>query len=276
MSETSKTCFFGIGGGGGRCLNNLLATNLQNVEFIAANTNAMGLGLNNSPVKIQLGSELLHGLGTNGSVALGRKAALENAGEIAAIVENAEMVIISATLGGGTASGATPVIASLAHEKGALVVAFVTRPFIFEGRTRARNAASSLRKLKKYVDVLFEFKLDRINASENTIQKAFAELDQRIFEGARCFMEMLTSGLVSFDRQDLQYMIDGFCEGYIAIGHGSGENMVTEAVESMLADGTEKFAGEPMKGMVINFSAGPEFATGCLLECVEQVNKVFG
>jgi cell division protein FtsZ len=277
MSETSKTCFFGIGGGGGLCLNHLLAANLQNVEFIAANTDAEALGLTDSPVKIQLGSELLHGLGTKGSVELGRKAALDNAGEIAAIVENAEMVMISAALGGGTGSGAAPVIASLAHEKGALVVAFVTRPFNFEGETRARNAAASLLELKKYVDVLFEFKLDRVLDNESiTMLEVFNELDQRIFEGVRCFIEMMTPGLVSFDRGDLRDMIDGFCEGYIAIGHGSGENMVTEAVESMLADGTEKFAGEPMKGMIINFSIGPEFSGGSLLECVEQVNKVFG
>lgn len=106
--------------------------------------------------------------------------------------------------------------------------------------------------------------------------EAFAELDQRIFEGTRCFIEMMTPGSVTFDRQDLRDMIDGFCEGYIAIGHGSGENRANEAVESMLADGTEKFAGEPMKGMIINFSIGPEFSGRSLLECIEQVNKVFG
>ncbi len=277
MSEISKTIFFGVGGGGCNCLNHLMEANLKNVEFIAANTDSLSLARSNSPVKIQLGSELLHGLGTNGSVDLGRKAALENAGEIAEIVENAEMVMISATLGGGTGSGAAPVIASLAHEKGALVVGFVTLPFNFEGVTRAGNAAASLLELKKYVDVLFEFKNDRILENESiTVLEAFAEIDQRIFEGARCFIEMMTPGSVSFNRQDLGDMIDGFCEGYIAIGHGSGENRANEAVESMLADGTKKFAGEPMKGMIINFSIGPEFKGRSLIECVEQVNKVFG
>ncbi|HNX77694.1 MAG TPA: cell division protein FtsZ [Candidatus Rifleibacterium sp.] len=277
MSEISKTIFFGVGGGGCNCLNHLMEANLKNVEFIAANTDSLSLARSNSPVKILLGAELLQGSCAAGQVPLGRQAALDNAGEIAAIVENAEMVMISATLGGGTGSGAAPVIASLAHEKGALVAAFVARPFIFEGETRAGNAAASLLELKKYVDVLFEFKNDGILENESiTMLEAFAELDRRILEGARCFIEMMTPGLVSIDQQDLRYMIDGFCEGYIAIGHGSGENMAAEAVESMLADGTEKFAGEPMNGMVINFSSGPEFSGGRLLECVEQVNKVFG
>lgn len=263
MSENPKTVFFGVGGGGCRCLNHLLAANLKNVEFIAANTDAQDLGLNSSPVKIQLGRELLNGNGAGGSASLGRKAALENAGEIAAIVENAEMVMISATLGGGTGSGAAPFIASLAHENGAMVVAFVSRPFRFEGKKRARVAADALRELKKYVDVLFEFRLDRLvneNEPEITVLEAFASLDQRICEAASCFLEMLSPGLISFDQQCLADMVDGFCDGYIAIGSGSGENMAAEAVASALADGTEKLAGEPLKGIIANFTCGPEFS----------------
>lgn len=270
----------GVGGGGKNSINRLMQSNLANLDFIAANTDAKSLKESKACIKILLGAEMpgLMGFGSGGRPGLARKAANLAKTEIAEALEGAEMVLITATLGGGTGSGAAPVIASIAHEMGALVVAFVTRPFRFEGPRRARKARESVKNLKKYVDILFDFKND-VTAElppETSMLEAFASIDSYFGEAIQCFIELLRPGLIDIGVLDLLDLAGGFCEGSIAVGRGSGEKMAGEAVETALADRTFKVNRSRVSVALMNVTSGPEMKTCDLSRLVSPVQAALG
>ncbi|HNX77240.1 MAG TPA: cell division protein FtsZ [Candidatus Rifleibacterium sp.] len=269
----------GVGGCGKNSLNRLMEANLANIEFIAANTDKNSLSIANAPVKILMGKEFMTGHGTGGRPGLGKKAAGNARHEIIEALEGAEMVLLTATLGGGTGSGAAPVIASLAHEMGALVVAFVTRPFRFEGHKRARRARESVKKLKKFVDVLFEFNNETLleQMPENlSMIEAFASIDRYFCEAMQCFVNLLQPNLISISGEGLRNIIDGYCEGCIAIGHGAGENMTTEAVNMALADHAFKIDRSRAENVLVNLTTGPEASMAVVANVCEMVAKSAG
>jgi len=262
----------GVGGGGKNSLNRLMKANLDNLDYIAANTDASSLSRSDARVKILMGQDFLKGLGTGGRPGLGKKAAQTARDEIISALDGAEMVLISATLGGGTGSGAAPLIAGIAHEMGALVVAFVTRPFRFEGTRKARKARESIKELRKHADILFDFRNEVLlkQAGDIAMETAFAAVDNYFAEVIRCFVNMLTSNLISIDLHDI---ITGFCEGSIAIGHGKGPGMVSAAVEMALKD--KAFKTDPGKTdqVIINITSGPELKTGAVSQACELIQK---
>lgn len=270
----------GVGGGGKNSLNRLLQSNLANLDFIAVNTDARSLNESKGGIKILLGKDMagLSGFGSASRPGLAKKAALSAKDEIAAALEGAEMVLITATLGGGTGSGASPVIASIAHEMGALVVAFVTRPFRFEGSRRARKARESVKNLKKYVDILFEFKNDALlkMPEETLMEAAFSLIDGYIAEAVHCFIELLRPGLVNIDVQELADIAGGLCEGGIAIGRGAGDNRIDDAIEAIVADKTFKFDKSSSEMVFMNVTAGPELANSDLSRLTTSLHKVLG
>jgi len=263
----------GVGGGGKNSINRLMKANLDSLDFIAANTDASSLSRSDPKVKILMGKDFLKGLGTGGRPGLGKKAAKAERDAITDALDGAEMVLITAGLGGGTGSGAAPVIAAIAHEMGALVVAFVTRPFRFEGKKRARKARESIKELKKYVDVLFDFHNEVLcrQEAEVTLEKAFEAVDHYFAEAIRCFVKILESNLITVD---LKEVITGFCEGSIAIGHGKGPEMVSEAWDMALKDDAFKSDYADADQVILNITAGPEFSMSGVFEACEKVQKV--
>ena len=206
-NDLAKIVVLGVGGGGNNAVNRMIASNSEGIEFIAINTDQMAL--NNSPAerKIAIGTELTKGLGAGGKPVVGQQAAEETSKEIAANLEGVDMVFITAGMGGGTGTGAAPVIARIAKEKGILTVAVVTKPFGFEGKKRMKNALDGIEELRKYVDTLIVIpnnKLMDIADRNTTVPEAFEMADSVLHQGVTGISDLITKpGMINVDFADV-------------------------------------------------------------------------
>ncbi|BBE31929.1 cell division protein FtsZ [Tepiditoga spiralis] len=247
----------GVGGAGNNAVKRMVEKGIDDVELIAANTDVQVLELNPAPYKIQLGEKLTRGLGAGGNPVQGKESAIESLEKIKEYLENTDLLFITAGFGGGTGTGAAPVIAKLATEMNILTVAIVTTPFHFEGTTRDKIASEGIKELKNNVDSLIKISNDRlIDPNENKpIDEIFAEADEVLYQAITGISNLITKpGLINVDFADVKSVLKGKGSAMLGIGYGKGENKAEEAVRKALES---KILDNPVKNctaVLVNIS----------------------
>jgi cell division protein FtsZ len=248
----------GVGGGGNNAVNRMIAAGLEGVEFIAANTDAQALQLSNAPIKLQLGVKLTNGLGAGANPDIGRRAALEDSDKIIEALEGADMVFVTAGLGGGTGTGAAPVIASLASEMGALTVAVVTRPFAFEGKRRMMQAERGMQELIDSVDTLIVIPNEKLLAvaKDAGFFESFRIADDVLRQGVQGISDIITiPGVINRDFADVKTTMAGMGYAVMGTATGTGENRAKEAALAAMASPLlEAGAIDGARGILINIT----------------------
>ncbi|MCX5739348.1 MAG: cell division protein FtsZ [Proteobacteria bacterium] len=265
----------GVGGGGGNALNTMIASGLAGVEFVAANTDAQDLTNSLASVRVQLGNEVTRGLGCGANPDKGRDAALEARDRLRELLIGADMVFVTAGLGGGTGTGAAPIVAEVAREVGALTVAVVTKPFLFEGRVRQRHAERGLDELHRVVDTLITIPNQRLLAvaGKNTKMKdAFRLADDVLLGAVRGISDLITGhGLINLDFNDVRAIMNEMGMALMGSGVSKGETRATDAARSAISNPLlEDLSMEGARGVLINFTGGPDMT----LHEVEEAAKL--
>jgi cell division protein FtsZ len=228
----------GAGGGGSNAVNRMMAAGLENVDFIVANTDLQALNYSNAPVKLAIGSKLTGGLGAGGKPEVGEKAAVEDTEMIANAIKGADMVFVTAGMGGGTGTGAVPVIAKIAREQGALTVGVVTRPFDFEGKAKQRLADEGLEKLRKAVDTLIVIPnqhLLKLVDRRTPIKQAFIMADDVLRQAVQGISDLITHpGIINIDFADVKTTMEGQGDAIMGIGTGEGDNRAVDAATNAI------------------------------------------
>jgi cell division protein FtsZ len=265
----------GVGGGGGNAVNRMVHAGLGEVEFIVANTDAQALEHNAAGLKVQLGRDLTHGLGAGADPAIGREAALENTDRVLEALSGADMVFVTTGLGGGTGTGAAPVIASLANQLGALTVGVVTRPFTFEGRRRAAQADAGVRELAEVVDTMITIPNDRLLATverSTSMSQAFSIADDVLRQAIQGISDLiLVPGLINLDFADVKAVMAQMGVAIMGTGVATGEDRArlaaTAAVNSPLL---ENASVDGARGVIINVTGGRDLT----LAEVDDASKI--
>ena len=279
----------GAGGCGGNAVNRMISSGLKNVEFIAANTDIQALQHNLSPMKIQLGQMITRGRGAGGNPEIGRRAALEDEDRLRELVADAEMVFVTAGMGGGTGTGSAPVIARLAREAGALTVGVVTKPFQFEARRKMAQAEEGLRELKNAVDALITIPNQRLLSIANkttSLKEAFQKADEVLLQAVRGISELITvHGLINLDFADVRSIMAEMGMAMMGAATASGESRAVEAAQRAISSPLlEDVSIKGARGLLINVTGGPdmslyevnEAASLIQEEAHEDANIIFG
>ena len=249
----------GVGGGGSNAVNRMIAAQVKGVEFIVVNTDLQALKMSNAPVKIQIGQKLTNGLGAGANPEVGRKAALEDTERIIESLEAADMVFVTAGLGGGTGTGAAPIIASLASELGALTVAIVTKPFAFEGKKRGQQADQGLKELRECVDTVITIPNERLLQTVQrgtTLQDAFRTADDILRQGVQGISDIIqVPGVINVDFADVKTIMQGMGMALMGTGTARGENRASEAaLKAISSPLLEEASIRGAKGVLINIT----------------------
>jgi cell division protein FtsZ len=279
----------GVGGGGGNAVNRMVRSGLEGVEFIVANTDLQALAQNAAPTRIQIGAKLTKGLGAGADPDIGRRAALEDTDKLIEVLSDADMVFVTTGLGGGTGTGAAPVIAGLATELGALTIAVVTRPFRFEGRRRGTSAERGLNELRDAVDTVITIPNERLLATidrRTPLPDAFAAADDVLRQAIQGISDLIiVPGMINLDFADVKTIMSGMGFAIMGTGIGEGDTRAIDAAQRaisspLLEDASVKGA----RGVIINVTGGPDFslvevseASTIIQEAAhEDANIIFG
>ena len=279
----------GTGGCGGNAINHMIASGLHNVDFISINTDSQALHNNTAPSRLQIGQMLTRGRGTGGNREIGRKAALEDEERLRQLLAEAEMVFVTAGMGGGTGTGSAPVIARFARESGALTVGVVTKPFQFEGHKRRSQADEGLRELKDAVDTLITIPNDRLLLVANrttTLKEAFQKADDVLLQAVRGISELVTvPGLINLDFADVRSVMADLGMAMMGTAGASGENRAAEAAQRAISSPLlEDTSIKGARGLLINVTGSSDMAlyevneVASLIqeEAHEDANIIFG
>ena len=274
----AKVKIIGIGGGGNNALSTMISYQLTGVEFIAANTDAQALAANMAPFKLQLGENLTKGLGAGANPEIGRKAALEDVEKIREVLKGADMVFITAGLGGGTGTGGGPVIAEVAREMGALTVAIVTKPFHFEGKKRMKQAEEGLANLKMTADALITIPNQRllsISGKSMTLLEAFKKADEVLYHAAKGISDIIVGhGIINLDFADVRTVMSETGMALMGTGVASGENRSVEAAQKAISSPLlEDITIEGARGLLINITGGENMTLSEINEATTLVQK---
>jgi cell division protein FtsZ len=254
----AKIKLIGVGGGGGNAVNRMIEAGIKGVEFIVANTDLQALNLSKAPTKIQLGSQLTRGLGAGSDPEVGRKAALEDTEKIIEVIEGADMVFVTAGLGGGTGTGAVPVIAALAMELGALTVAVVTKPFSVEGKKRMDHANRGLAELRDCVDTIISIPNSRLKELEGKIgiTDAFRRADEVLLQAVQGISDLITvPGMINLDFADVKAVMKNKGIALMGVGHAKGEHAAVTAMKAAIDSKLlEENSIKGAKGALINIT----------------------
>ncbi len=268
----------GVGGGGGNAVNRMIASDVAGVEFWSINTDAQALLLAEAPRHLQIGQKLTRGLGAGGNPAIGQKAAEESRDELAAALENADLVFITAGMGGGTGTGAAPIVAEVAKEMGALTVGVVTRPFIFEGRRRTSQAEQGIEALKSRVDTLIIIpnnKLLEVIPEQTPVQEAFRYADDVLRQGVQGISDIITiPGLVNVDFADVRAIMADAGSALMGIGVGSGKSRAREAAIAAISSPLLECSIEGARGVVFNITGGSDITLHEVNAAAETIYEV--
>ena len=252
----------GIGGGGSNAVNRMIEEGLGGVEFIAVNTDAQALMLSNAPLRVRIGDKLTKGLGAGGDPEIGLKAAEESSDQLYDVLKGADMIFLTAGMGGGTGTGASPVIAQIAKEVGALTIGVVTKPFSFEGRRRQQIAEEGIERLKEHVDTLIVIPNDRllqIMDKKASIQQAFLTADDILRQGIQGISELITvPGLINLDFADVRTIMAEGGAALIGVGRASGDNRAVEAAEAAISSKLLDVTIDGARGILFNVTGGPD------------------
>lgn len=268
----------GIGGGGGNAINTMIGADLQGVDFIVANTDAQALEGTGAGVKLQLGEKITKGLGAGANPEIGRQAALEDRDRLRDCLSGADMVFITAGMGGGTGTGGAPVIASVAREVGALTVGVVTKPFIFEGKKRMRQAEDGLRELKENVDTLIVIPNQRllsIAGKATTLLETFKMADGVLLQAVRGISDLIvTPGLINLDFADVRTVMVEMGFALMGTASASGENRAVEAAQKAISSPLlEDVSIHGAKGVLINITGGLDLSLHEVNEAASMIQK---
>lgn len=259
--QTAKIKVVGIGGAGGNAVNNMIASNLHGVEFIAVNTDTQVLETSLAPIKVQIGASITKGLGAGSNPEVGKQSALEDRASLAERLEGADMVFITAGMGGGTGTGASPVVASIAKEMGALTVAIVTKPFFYEAKIRALNAEEGIRELKNSVDTLIVIPNDRIALvvdKKTPLLKSFSIANDVLRQAVQGISDIiLKPGLINVDFADVRTIMQSTGKAVMGTGVGNGEGAAVEAAKKAISNPLlEESNIEGARGILFNITGG--------------------
>lgn len=279
--KSAKIKVIGVGGAGGNAINNMIDAKLQGVKFIAANTDAQALEISKAPVKLQLGEKLTEGLGAGADPQVGRDAALENSQAIISALEDSHMVFITAGLGGGTGTGAAPIIAEICKELGALTVAVVSKPFSFEGKRRARQAQEGIEALKEFADTVITIPNDRLRglaAKNATMIDMFRKADEILLHSVRGITDLIMMpGLVNLDFADVRTTMSKAGLAIMGIGIASGENRAIESAEKAISHPLlEDISINGAKGVLMNITCGSDLSMEEMTEASERIYTEVG
>ena len=268
----------GVGGGGGNAVNTMIEAGIQGVEFVAANTDCQVLETNQAPTKIQIGKNLTKGLGAGGNPEIGCAAALEDASRIAEVVGGADMVFVTAGMGGGTGTGAAPVIARVAREAGALTVAVVTKPFMFEGQQRKKKANAGVAELAKSVDALIVIPNDRLVAlagKHMTLCESFNMVDSVCTTAVRGISDLvMMTGLINVDFADVRAIMTGMGRTLMGSGRGKGEKRALDAAQMAINSPLlEDVSINGATGVLVNITGGPDLTLAQVTEACSLIQE---
>ena len=278
----------GVGGGGSNAVNRMIETGIQGVEFIAVNTDAQALMLAKANTHVRLGEKITRGLGAGGDPEIGRKAAEESADELYNVLKGSDMVFVTAGMGGGTGTGAAPVVSQIAKESGALTIGVVTRPFTFEGMRRMQSAETGIGKLKEHADTLIAIPNDRllqIADKRASLQDAFRLADDVLHQGIQGISELITiPGLINLDFADVRAIMSEGGAALMAVGTGSGDEKAKKAAESAISSQLLDITIDGARGVLFNVTGGPNMtlfevnqAAAIIRETTHpDVNMIFG
>ncbi len=285
----AKILVIGVGGGGGNAVNTMISGNLDGVEFVVANTDMQALEANMAPHKIQLGDALTKGLGAGANPDVGRRSAEESMQQIADLIAGADMVFVTAGMGGGTGTGAAPVIAQIARDCGALTVGVVTKPFGFEGKKRSRQAVEGIERLESAVDTLIVIPNNRLLAlvgAQTSMVEAFRKADSVLLNAVQGISDLMTvPGLINVDFADVRTIMSGMGRALMGTGIGTGKRRATEAAETAISSPLlEDVSIDGATGILINITGGPDLtlhevneASSLIQQAAhEDANIIFG
>jgi len=284
----AKIIVIGVGGGGSNAVNRMIEAGIKGVEFIVVNTDVQALNDSRAPIKIQLGSELTRGLGAGADPTIGRRAAIEDTEKIMDVLEGADMVFVTTGLGGGTGTGAAPVIAALAIELGALTVAVVTKPFTVEGKKRMRQAEEGLAELRGCVDTIITIPNSKLKEVEEkiSIMEAFRRADDILLQAVQGISNLITvPGIINLDFADVKSVMQGMGVALMGIGHGSGDGAAIKAMKSAIDSKLlEENSIKGARGALINITGSKDMPLDEIEDAIsliheeadEEANIIFG
>ncbi|MBE0069021.1 MULTISPECIES: cell division protein FtsZ [Thermoanaerobacterium] len=276
MEQFANIKVIGVGGGGGNAVNRMIEAGLRGVEFIAINTDKQALYMSKAETKIQIGDKLTKGLGAGANPEIGKKAAEETKDEIEKIISGADMVFITAGMGGGTGTGAAPVVAEITKELGILTVGVVTKPFTFEGRKRMAHAEMGIGELKKHVDALVTIPNDRllqVAEKKTSMLDAFKIADDVLRQGVQGISDLIAvPGLVNVDFADVKTIMMETGLAHMGIGIASGENKATEAAKQAVQSPLLETSIEGARGILLNIAGGSNLS---IFEVNEAANYIY-
>ncbi len=250
----------GVGGAGNNAVNRMIAEGVRGVDFVALNTDNQALALSNAPIRVRIGDKLTRGLGAGGYSDQGEKAAAESIDEIQSVLQGADMVFVTAGMGGGTGTGAAPVVARVAREMGALTIGVVTRPFHFEGSRRAQSADRGIQELQEHVDTLIVIPNDRlleVTDKRMSLQESFQLADDVLRQGIQGITELITvPGLINLDFADVKTIMTQGGAALMAVGRGTGEDRARIAAEQAISSRLLDVTIDGAQGVLFNITGG--------------------
>ncbi len=291
MPETEGSALIrvvGVGGGGSNAVNRMISENIAGVDFIAINTDQQALMGSQAKQRVAIGDRTTRGLGSGGDPETGNKAAEESVEDLQQVLQGSDMVFVTAGMGGGTGTGATPVVAKVAREVGALTIGVVTRPFTFEGAQRARAAEAGIEQLKEHVDTLIVIPNDRLLETTDkrlSLLDSFRLADEVLRQGIQGISELITvPGLINLDFADVKTIMSLGGAALMAVGHGSGDDRATDAAEQALSSHLLDVTIDGARGILFNVTGGPDLslyeinqAAAIIRETAHpDVNLIFG
>lgn len=267
----------GLGGGGCNAINRMVEAGLSGVDFYAINTDVQALRASKTNNTVQIGSGLTRGLGAGANPNIGREAADESREDLAMILDGADLVFITAGMGGGTGTGAAPVIADVARESGALTIAVVTKPFAFEGRKRMQAAENGIAELEQKVDTLITIPNERILQvieKRTPLNEAFAYADDVLRQGIQGISDLITQpGLINLDFADVKTIMSDAGSAMMGIGEGTGEHRAADAAQKAIASPLLETTIEGARGVIFNITGGPDMAMYEVNEAAEMISR---
>ncbi|OGG00475.1 MAG: cell division protein FtsZ [Candidatus Glassbacteria bacterium RIFCSPLOWO2_12_FULL_58_11] len=289
QEQMARITVIGVGGAGGNAINHMIISDMKGVDFIACNTDVQALSINKAQYKVQIGKELTKGLGAGARPEVGRQAIEESREEVSQMLDGSDMVFITAGMGGGTGTGAAPVVAEIARELGALTIGVVTRPFIFEGRKRIKQADSGIIELRKYVDTIIIVPNQRLLGlvgKSTTFPEALQIADNILFYACQGISELITTpALVNLDFADVKTIMANMGDALMGTGFASGEYRASEAAQEAISSPLlEDVQIKGAKGVLVNITGGSDLtlhevndANNIIYEAAgEEANIIFG
>ena len=288
IDQLAKIKVVGVGGGGNNAVNRMIESGVKGVEFIVANTDLQVLNNSKAPVKIQIGVELTNGLGAGGKPQVGKESALESRNELEAALAGADMVFVTCGMGGGTGTGAAPVVADIAQSMGALTVGIVTKPFSFEGKKRMENALEGLDELRKHVDTLIVIPNDKLRDiidKSTPLLESFKEVDNVLRRSVQSISDLIAvAGLINLDFADVKAVMEKKGDAVIGIGMGIGEGRAAEAARQAVSSPLLEISISGATDAIINVTGGSNLTLFEVEEAAEvirssantDINTIFG